>query len=357
MKKIGIYDPYLDDIGGGEKYMLSIAEALSQKYDVSVFWDKKDDFKKNQERFSLDLARVKVVKNIFSKNTSFVKRFFESGKYDGIIFLSDGSLPLLKCPVYVHMQRPLEHVPISRFSKYKQKKVRQFFVNSLYTKSFIDQHFHLNSQVIYPPVAIKSVKTKKENIILHVGRFRVVDKTVGIGDFKKQYVLINTFKELVDSGLKSWKLIMAVSVQDEDKKKFDEMKKTATGYPITFEVNKSNSSLWDYYSKAKIYWHASGYGEDLEKNPEAAEHFGISTVEAMGAGAVPVVINAGGQKEIVTDSENGLLWNTLPELKEVTLILINSKDLMHDLSIHAKTRAKDFSFEEFKKNILDMVAI
>ena len=53
------------------------------------------------------------------------------------------------------------------------------------------------------------------------------------------------------------------------------------------------------YKLAKIYWHASGFGEDLETHPEKAEHFGITTVEAMINGLVPIVIDAGGQKEIV----------------------------------------------------------
>ena len=121
--------------------------------------------------------------------------------------------------------------------------------------------------------------------------------------------MINAFKEMVTKGLKDWKFVLAVSVQKKDETEFEVMQKAAKGFPIEFLVNKSNDELWDIYSKAKIYWHASGFGEDLEKNPEYAEHFGISTVEAMGAGAVPVVINAGGQTEIVADGENGFLWN------------------------------------------------
>ena len=37
--KIGVYDPYLDDVGGGEKYMLTTAECLSNDHDVTIFWD------------------------------------------------------------------------------------------------------------------------------------------------------------------------------------------------------------------------------------------------------------------------------------------------------------------------------
>ena len=72
--KVGIFDPYLDDIGGGERYMMSIAEYLSTKHKVVIFWDRKSDIEKIQEQFSLDLSRCEVKENIFSKFYGFLKR-------------------------------------------------------------------------------------------------------------------------------------------------------------------------------------------------------------------------------------------------------------------------------------------
>ena len=37
--KIAVYSPYLDTFGGGEKYMITIAETLSSKHVVEVFLD------------------------------------------------------------------------------------------------------------------------------------------------------------------------------------------------------------------------------------------------------------------------------------------------------------------------------
>ena len=133
------------------------------------------------------------------------------------------------------------------------------------------------------------------------------------------------------------------------------MKNAAKGYPIEFLVNKTNEALWNIYNKAKIYWHASGFGEDLNRHPEFAEHFGISTVEAMGVGCVPVVINAGGQKEIVTDQVNGLLWDTIEELQDKTMTLTNDHSLWEKLSNQAKERAKDFSREKFCEAITQLI--
>jgi glycosyltransferase involved in cell wall biosynthesis len=354
--RIGIFDPYLDDLGGGEKYMMTIAERLSQNHSVDVFWDNESDLKSLLKRFSLDLSRVKLVPNIFSAKISLYKRLLETRKYDAIFFLSDGSLPLvLSKKLLVHIQQPLKTMQAgSVIDRLKIARVSCFFCNSEFTKSFIDKRFHIKTVVLYPPVAFSPKNVKKENIILHVGRFRV--QNVKNEDYKKQGIMIEAFKQMIDKGFKNWKFVLAVSVQEKDKQQFEEMKKNAAGFPIEFLVNKSNDELWDIYSRAKIYWHASGFGEDLEKNPEFAEHFGISTVEAMGAGVVPVVINAGGQREIVQDGINGFLWDTLEELIAKTLKLSGDNSLLNKLSDKAKETSKKFNKEKFCQEVNNLIS-
>lgn len=347
--KVGIFDPYLDDLGGGEKYMIKISQCLAENNDVYIFWDKQEDLNKLKERFLFDFSKIKVAKNIFSKEISRFTRFKESKKYDAIIVLSNGSIPLVfSKKLFIHFQQPL-NIKINLSTKLKIKRVETFFCNSYFTKFYIDKSFGINSRVLYPPVELNPKSVKKENIILHVGRFRVRNVLAdGVPvDFKKQAFLIEVFKKMVKNGLKNWNFLLAISVNENQKGLFEKLTKTAEGFPIEFLVNKNNSQLWDIYSKAKIYWHASGFGENLEIHPEYAEHFGISTVEAMGAGAVPVVINAGGQKEIVNDGKNGFLWNTLDELIDKTKILIRDQNLWNRMSNEARKRAKFFAGSRF----------
>lgn len=352
--KIGIYDPYLDDLGGGEKYMMTIAECLSKNNNVTVFWDEKKDIEDLLQRFTIDLSKVSIEKNIFAKNFGFLNRLLESRKYDAIIVLSDGSIPfLLSKKVFLHLQQPIENIENNFKSWLKLLRIHTVFYNSEFTKSFNQDLLPQKTKVIYPPVSFQPKEVERKNVVLHVGRFRV--KNVGVDDYKKQHVMIKAFKEMIDEGLKNWKFVLAVSIKNDDKEKFEQMRKNAEGYPIEFVINCSNKKLWDYYSIAKIYWHASGFGEDLKKHPEFAEHFGISTVEAMGAGAVPVVINAGGQREIVTDGKNGFLWDDLKELQKKTFNLINSRDLTEKLSIEAKLRARSFSENKFCEEITQLV--
>ena len=84
------------------------------------------------------------------------------------------------------------------------------------------------------------------------------------------------------------------------------------------------------------------------------EHFGITTVEAMAAGGVPVVINAGGQSEIVEHDKNGFLWKTEEELIKLTVRLIEQEGLWRKLSHEAQKRSKKFSKEVFCKKISNL---
>ena len=49
--RIGIYDPYLDTLSGGEKYMLSAASCLAKEHKVFIFWDKDKDPEWGLDRF------------------------------------------------------------------------------------------------------------------------------------------------------------------------------------------------------------------------------------------------------------------------------------------------------------------
>ncbi len=345
--KIGFFDPYLNTLGGGEKYMLTAASFFSKKHHVSIFWDDADIVKKAQEKFGFDTEKIHVTRNIFSSSYSVLQRIFLTQDYDVIFYLSDGSIPLLGCKkLYVHFQFPVEWVSTTGLlNRFKIKRVTKFICNSAFTKSYIDKTFGVHSLVIYPPVDTFSpnIVTKK-NIILSVGRFQ---KNSDGRWVKKQDVLIETFKKMIDGGLKGWELVLAGSFLPEDKKYMQELNDMIKNYSIRIMENISLGELHKLYCEAKIYWHATGFKENITEYPDRTEHFGISTVEAMQQGAVPVVIGSGGQPEIVTDGINGFLWQTEDELIEKTQSLIRSTTLYDDFQKKAKETAKQFTTERF----------
>lgn len=345
---------YLDALGGGEKYMLSIASYLSEKHDVDLFWDYEDVMMSAQKRFSLNLSNITLVKNIFSSPLSFFEKKKIMQSYDVIIYLSDGSIPFLFGKKnMLHFQFPTPWVKGNSFlTKIKLKTITRVVCNSAYTKSFVDETFHLSSSILYPPCTLISSHEKKENIILTVGRLNVLSKH---NDFKKLEKMIEIFKEKISPNHKQWKLILVVTFFEEDKHIIDLWKKEVENLPIEILTNIDYEQLSKVYGKAKIYWHAAGLGENLKKHPERAEHFGIAPVEAMSAGAVPVVINKGGIPEIVDDNKDGLVWNTEQELVEKTEKLLTDEGYRERLASEAIKKAAVFSETSFKEKLFTII--
>lgn len=329
--KVGIYTPYLDTLGGGERYVLTVAEFfLRRKDNVDIFW-KKDLKTEINDRFNIDLSRANFIPD------------FKTFGYDLIFFLSDGSLPLsFAKKTVIHFQNPFTY-PNQKtlLNRVKLSRINCIVCNSKFTKSFIDKCYGVDSNILYPPVDTQSIiPGKKENLILSVGRFG----NPKYQHSKKQEILIKAFKSLK---IKGWKLALLGGLKDEYGEYFDELKGMITDLPIEMIANPDFETIKKYYAKAKLFWHAAGFEEDLNLHPEKAEHFGITTVEAMAAAGVPLVFNGGGQGEIITNGQNGYLWNTVEELVEQTKTLAHDSKLYEKVSEQASKRSSDFSKEKF----------
>ena len=89
--------------------------------------------------------------------------------------------------------------------------------------------------------------------------------------------------------------------------------------------------------------------------PELSEHFGTVTVEAMAARCVPIVINKGGQREIVKHGVSGFLWDTLEELGQYTTCVARDEQLRVRMAEAARSRAQMFSTENFLEQYLTLL--
>jgi glycosyltransferase involved in cell wall biosynthesis len=340
--KAGIYNPYLDTLGGGERYTLAFAKVLSDNgWEVDLEWKDFGIKKSLEDRFGMDLAKINIVND--------VKR---GDGYDLCFWISDGSIPALKARKnLLHFQVPFQNVNgRSLLNKMKLFRVSKIICNSNFTKKIIDQEYGVNSLVVYPPVDTRSIKPKrKENIILFVGRFS------GLLQNKHQDILIKSFKKLVNGGLVGWKLILAGGVEVGVDNYLEELKKLSKNCAIEIISSPDFKTLKDLYGKAKIFWSASGFGVDENKNPEKVEHFGITVVEGMLGGAVPVVFNAGGHKEIVVEGVNGFLWNNVENLVSKTKMIISDKKLWRQLFLQSRKSSISFSMERFSEEILSLI--
>ena len=136
----------------------------------------------------------------------------------------------------------------------------------------------------------------------------------------------------------------------------EEVRQAAAGYPITVHADLPFDALRDLYGRSAIYWHAAGYGEDEMAAPIKFEHFGITTVEAMAAGCVPVVIGAGGQRELVRPGVDGYLWRTAAELKTHTRRLVARPDLATEMSTAAMVAGRRFDWMHFQQQLASSLA-
>ena len=218
---------------------------------------------------------------------------------------------------------------------------------SEFTRGWVRRRWGRQSHVIYPPVAFVSDMGKKEQLILSVGRFFDQD----CGHSKKQLEMVRAFRALVTQGLTGWKLHLVGGCQQSHADYLERVRAEATGLPVHFHIDATGKELQDLYGRASIYWHAAGFGENERRHPERLEHFGISTVEAMGAGAVPIVVGKGGQREIVQQDVNGYHFRSLGDLVTRTRRVAQDSALRQRLAAAARERANEYSTRRFAARV------
>jgi glycosyltransferase involved in cell wall biosynthesis len=208
-------------------------------------------------------------------------------------------------------------------------------------------------QVLSPPIDVDRYRPRaKRPVILSVGRF------FAVGHTKRHDLMVEAFRRLCDAGLDGWQLHLAGSVHREAHNVgyYERVEELARGYPVHLHPDASYERVQDLYARASIYWHAAGYGVDAAREPINLEHFGMTTAEAMGHGAVPVVIARGGQPEVVRDGVDGYLWEEPAELEERTLQLVRDANARRRMGESARDASQRFSRAEFKRRMVKAVA-
>jgi glycosyltransferase involved in cell wall biosynthesis len=218
--------------------------------------------------------------------------------------------------------------------------------NSAYTQGWVRRLWQRDSTVLHPPVT-SMPRGEKALTILSVGRFFLP----GTGHNKKQLEMVEAFRRLCERGLSGWEYHLVGGCAPEHAAYLDQIRAAADGLPVVLHPDATGTELRTLYAQASIFWHAAGLGEHVERHPDRYEHFGISTVEAMSAGAVPVVIDAAGQIEIVDQGVSGYRFRTLDGLVRHTETLIANPVWRGQLSHAAQRRGRAFDWAVFTDRI------
>jgi glycosyltransferase involved in cell wall biosynthesis len=382
--RVGVYDLYWQTLGGGEQVDGSIAQVLARDHDVTLLGPKAPDVGATVRRLGVDLSACDYARVVDDGEASEA-----SAEYDVFVNGTYLSKAINRAPVgyyYVHFPgevptradrlrsrlgvagvRALSLPPRlpQRLTEvqaaFDRRVARVEFVptytrylsNSRFTASWVERLWGRSSDVLYPPVRPTVRPSVKAPLILVLGRF--FDPS--FGHSKKQHELLATFRDLHRSGrLPGWRMTIVGGCDAKNRDYALAVKRAARGLPVDVHVNAPGTLVERLLGEATLYWHGSGLGEDAEHHPERFEHFGISVVEAMAAGAVPVVFAAAGPAEIVQDGTNGLHWTTLDELADMTEALVADPVRTAELSRAAVERASDFSAAAFADRLTEFVS-
>ncbi|MHB2021994.1 MAG: glycosyltransferase family 4 protein [Mycobacteriales bacterium] len=225
--------------------------------------------------------------------------------------------------------------------------------NSEYTRSWIARLWGVDADVLFPPVQLDRMPpaSRRAPVIAVVGRFF----GPRFGHSKRQLEMVRIFGELTAS-LPGWRMQIIGGCEPSQEPYLRSVQAAAAGLPVDVVANAPREEVERLYSTASIFWSATGLGENEQRRPWTFEHFGITTVEAMSGGAVPLVIDRAGQREIVRDGQDGFRWRTPAELRARTLQLATDPALLARLSASARTRAGEFSEEAFDRRLRTILA-
>jgi len=199
--------------------------------------------------------------------------------------------------------------------------------NSQYVHDSIQRKFGKDSKIVYPPVDLNEFSSgNKEDRVVTVGRFSE-EKNLDFGidvmnNVDYDYYIIGNTK--TKSNILYYKKL-------ESKIKKENLTK------IHLLKNLKRQKLVDIINCAKVYFHCS------------RETFGISTIEGIAAGCIPVVPDISGHKETVPYDELRYSENNIVNAREkVTKALNGSFD---NLKESLADSIQKYDRQEFMKNI------
>ncbi|MFT4520485.1 MAG: GT2 family glycosyltransferase [Halioglobus sp.] len=359
--RVGIYDHAGHFAGGGQRYVAEMAAIMQDDYDVTYIFNNEVKLSDYKEWFDLNLSgcSMKVIKipffekrkrytadegMVIKENTNpFDIISKESLNYD--IFINANMLgkvnPLSPASIFVC------HFPDQERARFFQvDKYDYLVINGDYTGEWVNKRWQLQpTHKLYPPISMynpDSAVDKKEKMILSVSRFEVSGS-------KKQMELITAFSAMCEEfpeRTEGWKLVL-MGGSTPDNVYFRQLEEAAESArcPIEIKANAPFGDIKDNYRRASIFWHACGLDETL---PQRVEHFGMTTVEAMQNCCVPIVIDGGGQREIVVQGKSGYRFSSLQELQEFSFSIMDDEQKRLEMAGQAFERSHLFNQKVFK---------
>ncbi len=353
--KIGIIHGFVGGGGGTEPTLLALIDALMEhKHTVHLYTVSKP---------TIQLPKIKIQSIFPFRLPAFglYQRYLESeltkkAQDDDLIIQVSGGLALpyrkgQKIIIYCH--HDFRNETEKDITKYKgiwsayykpyyllsQKFVNQIndrniilVANSKFIQDSLKNRFGKDSAVIYPPVDVESFQNNlnKEPIVLTVSRYsqeKNLEFAIDVfSDMDMPYTIIGNTKTRVNE----------IYYENLNKIKNEKSKGK-----ILLIKNLERNKVVENLKKSKIYFHAS------------QETFGISVVESIAAGCIPIVPNNSAHRETVPFDDLRYEPDNKKDAQEKIQKAFSGdydnllKPLQNSISTYSK--------ESFKKSMLNLI--
>ena len=356
MLNIGVIHGFVGGGGGTEKTLLTMLEALEEtKHNVTLYTFSKP-------KLSFKKITVKSIIPMSVPAFGLYQRLMESklvekAKNEDIIIQASGGFTVPKNPkqkiiIYCHSDFSSElEKTITKYkgiwgkyyktyyeqTKKSLKKINQENIvlvsNSKYVQNSIEKTYGKKSSLLYPPLDLSEFNqniSKKKSLIT-VSRFSAE---------KNLEFVIDVIKNLSTDSI-----IIGNTKTKSNEIYYDlldsKIKKETHSSNIVLLKNISRKNLLTHLQESKIYFHAS------------PETFGLTIVEGIAAGCIPIIPNNSAHLETVPFSQLRYESNDINGVQEkIKQALLGSFD---NLVIPLKDSIQKYDKEQFKKSFISIV--
>ncbi len=332
---------------------LSLIDALVTKNIQTTLYCVKPPEIKESQYFSIHRIKQKKIPMFWRLQKMMeVKQLFNLVSSSDILFVMSGGLTMEKSTakkiyVYCNSSFSLETKFVERefygikgiyfkriqnnfkkSLKYLKNENIELISNSDFTRKEIEKNLGIKSDIIYPPVDInkflKVQNIKKEKKIVTISRFSIEKNLENVIEIFNK---MNFPCELIGNAKHKSQFKVLDQLQAKKRKN------------VKIYNNISKIKIPQLLLSAKAYLHTS------------KETFGISVVESIAAGCIPIVPDNSAHKETVPFEELRYK-NNEDAVKKINDVMEGKfDDFLPKLSVHIKK----FSKEIFQKNIIELI--
>ena len=353
--KIGIIHGFVGGGGGTEKTLLALIEALLEKnYTVNLYTVSKPSIKISGVKIHSILPFYLPIFGLYQRYME--SKLIKKAKNDDIVFQASGGLVIptnSDQQIIIYCHHDFQNETSKAVTKYKgiwswyykpyyrlsQKFIDQIknknihlIANSKYIHESLQKKFGKDSAIIHPPVELSEFtqpvsKKKKVITISRYSQEKNLEFAIDVmKDLDVNYSIMGNTKTSTNE----------IYYENLTKKISEQKNKT-----ISLLKNIARKKIVDEFLESKTYFHAS------------PETFGISVIESMASGCVPIVPNNSAHVETVPIEELRFDPNNIKDAQDKI-----RKSLLGDYDKHIeflKDSSKKYDKIYFKKKIIDYV--